>query len=79
MTLLAQLFILHCINAQCASNQGKISSSLLQLHVSRKSAALQAKKEDTGRKGPSTVAHHFRNSLSELVEKMNSAAPHFIR
>ena len=31
------------------------------------------------RKGPSTMAFHFRNSLSDLVAKLQSANPHFVR
>ncbi|KAK3583683.1 hypothetical protein CHS0354_021430 [Potamilus streckersoni] len=31
------------------------------------------------RKGPSTAAHYFQNSLTELVNKIQSAEPHFIR
>ncbi|XP_066266634.1 unconventional myosin-XVI-like isoform X2 [Branchiostoma lanceolatum] len=31
------------------------------------------------RKGPATVAFHFKNSLSELIAKMSAARPHFVR
>ncbi|KAL5004245.1 hypothetical protein ScPMuIL_017701 [Solemya velum] len=31
------------------------------------------------RKGPSTMAYHFKNSLADLVTKMQAAKPHFIR
>ncbi|XP_013414025.1 unconventional myosin-XVI-like [Lingula anatina] len=33
----------------------------------------------TERKGALTVAYHFKNSLADLMAKMNSASPHFIR
>ncbi|XP_041356938.1 unconventional myosin-XVI-like [Gigantopelta aegis] len=31
------------------------------------------------RKGPSTMAYHFRNSLREMMEKVNTANAHFVR
>uniref|UniRef100_A0ABM0M8X5 Unconventional myosin-XVI-like n=1 Tax=Saccoglossus kowalevskii TaxID=10224 RepID=A0ABM0M8X5_SACKO len=33
----------------------------------------------TDRKGPSTVAFHFKNSLADLMHKMTNSSPHFIR
>ncbi|XP_033099808.1 unconventional myosin-XVI-like [Anneissia japonica] len=33
----------------------------------------------TERKGPATVAFHFKNSLAELILKMSKCSPHFIR
>ncbi|WAR28876.1 MYO16-like protein, partial [Mya arenaria] len=31
------------------------------------------------KKGPSTMAYHFRNSLADLINKLQSAKPHFVR
>ncbi|CAH1782096.1 unnamed protein product [Owenia fusiformis] len=33
----------------------------------------------TERKGPATIAYHFKNSLAELMSKMNRSVPHFVR
>ncbi|XP_071951291.1 unconventional myosin-XVI-like isoform X2 [Antedon mediterranea] len=33
----------------------------------------------TERKGPATVAFHFKNSLAELILKMSKCVPHFVR
>ncbi|XP_064638168.1 unconventional myosin-XVI-like isoform X2 [Lineus longissimus] len=51
----------------------------------RKKGSGEKKKQDprsvipVEKKGPSSVAFHFRNSLNDLMTKVSSSAPHFVR
>ncbi|XP_060574389.1 LOW QUALITY PROTEIN: unconventional myosin-XVI-like, partial [Ruditapes philippinarum] len=39
----------------------------------------QTKNVSVEKKGPSTMAFHFRNSLNELISKLQASSPHFVR